>query len=92
MLYCCGKFHLLLVAEASLDKRARMTTHDFGVSVFQADSGAAAIWILGNGTTPRCETLLQKNGLGRRRPKKNGSWITWSVTFSGEIMAPLAFL
>ena len=37
MLYCCGKFHLLLVAEASLDKRARMTTKALNVFVFQRD-------------------------------------------------------
>ena len=60
MLYCCGKFHLLLVAEASLDKRARMATKAFNVFVLQSESDTSAIWILGNGTTPRCETLVQK--------------------------------
>ena len=60
MTYCCGKFHLVLVAEARLDKCARMVTKAFNVNVFQSESEAAAIWILGNGTTPRCKTLVQK--------------------------------
>ena len=60
MTYCTGKFHLALVAEPWLDKRARMTCNTFDMSVFQSSSGAAAIWILGNGKNRRCETLVER--------------------------------
>ena len=92
MTYCCGKFHLVLVAEARLDKRARMVTKAFNVNVFQSKSNAAAIWILGNATTPRCKTLVQKTVWTDDEKRKNGTWITSSVKFPGEIMAHLAFL
>ena len=59
MAFCCRKFHLVLVTEARLDKRARMTTNDFNVFVFQSSSGCQAIRILGNGKHRRCKTLVQ---------------------------------
>ena len=57
--FCCGRFHLALVAEAHLGKRASMTAQTYNVSVFPSKSGAAAIWTLGNGRNRHCETLEQ---------------------------------
>ena len=57
--YLCGKFHLVLVTEAFLDDRARMTPRTFNVSVFESKSRCQAIWVLGNGKNRRCKILAQ---------------------------------
>ena len=59
MTYCVGKFHLVLLAEAWLNRNALRTCATFGCSVFGSSSGSLGVWILGNGRNPRCETLVE---------------------------------
>ena len=72
MAFCCGKFHLALVAEAWLTEHARMTTKTFDVSVFTSRSGSLGIWILGNAQDRWCETLLENTVLSKGI-RKDGS-------------------
>ena len=59
MSYCVGKFHLVLVSEARLEQRARMTPKTYNVAVFESKSGCQAAWILGNGKKRRCKTVVE---------------------------------